>query len=277
MGYLLHFLPLLSLTAIEALALNLLVGRLDVLCMCQAAFVGFGAYTTAVLTTSAHWPVWLGIPAAVIGGALIGWCFGFLTATLNKERLVLATLAFQLLFTSAAVNWTDLTNGPEGIRGIPPLTILGPVLILALFASVLVLTYCLRLTLLGIIGDVLRESESFAAANGFDTRAVKSGYFALGAGTASLGGALFAHSATYIDPVSFSLNESVFLLSAVLIGGAGTPGGVLIGVFLVTVIPEALRFLGLQSAAAADIRQILYGIALLMVLVMRPQGVRQNA
>jgi len=277
MDYVLQFVPILWLTAIEALSLSVLAGRLDVICMCQAAFVGVGAYVTAILTTRAHLSMMIGIPMAVLVGCVFGWFFGLVTASLDKERLALATLAFQLLFSSVVVNWTAVTSGPEGISGIPQFAYPSFVLVAAMLAILLVTSFLLQRTLLGRIGDVMRESDSFAAACGFSTTAARSWHFAVGAGAASLGGALFAHRSSYIDPGSFSLGESVFLLSAVLIGGDKGWRGVLGGVALVTVIPEVLRFSPLQVLNGGQVRQVLYGVALLVVLLAGPRGVQAHA
>jgi branched-chain amino acid transport system permease protein len=112
----------------------------------------------------------------------------------------------------------------------------------------------------------------FAQASGKNVAAYKVQVFMLGAGLASVAGVLYAHYISFIDPTSFTVMESIFIISIVIIGGAGSLWGPVIGAVVLVTVPEALRFIGLPSAVAANLRQILYGGLLVAFMMWRPQG-----
>jgi branched-chain amino acid transport system permease protein len=118
----------------------------------------------------------------------------------------------------------------------------------------------------------IREDEVFAKAQGKNTVCFKVTAFAVSAALAAMAGSLYAHYITYIDPTSFTVMESILIISMVIIGGAGSLWGPLVGAVVLVTLPEALRFVGLPSAVAANLRQIIYGSLLVIMMMFRPRG-----
>jgi branched-chain amino acid transport system permease protein len=179
-------------------------------------------------------------------------------------------------------NWMELTNGPLGLPGIPQPEILGyrftsHLDFLALSFVFALLTYFISRRLVNSpFGNVLRsirEDELFAQSLGKNVNHYKVLVFSIGAGLAAIGGALYAYYITFIDPTSFTVPESIFMLSIVIVGGAGRLGGSILGAVLLIFIPELLRFIGMPSSIAANMRQILYGGLLVAFMVLRPEGI----
>ena len=178
-------------------------------------------------------------------------------------------------------NWVALTGGPLGLPGIPRpdffgLTVKshGGFLVLTWLCAAAVLVVCWRLARapFGRVLRALREDEVFAAALGKDVASFKVRVFALGAAMAAVGGCLYAYYITFIDPTSFTVMESIFIISIVIVGGAGSLRGAALGAAVLVIMPEALRFVGLPSSVAANLRQIFYGLMLILFMVFRPQG-----
>ncbi len=118
----------------------------------------------------------------------------------------------------------------------------------------------------------IREDEIFVLAAGKNIAAYKVLVFMIGAVMASIAGVIYAHYMSFIDPTSFTVMESIFIISIVIIGGAGSFWGLVIGAIVLVIMPEALRFIGMPSSVAANVRQILYGAALVACMMWRPQG-----
>jgi len=174
-----------------------------------------------------------------------------------------------------------LTRGPLGIPGIPPPTIFGwrvdsqwKFLLLAVIGAVAAYIVVNRISSspFGRVLHAIREDEIFAASLGKNTLRFKVTAFAVSAALAAMAGSLYAHYITYIDPTNFTLTESILIISMVIVGGAGSRWGPLTGVLVLVVMPESLRFIGLPSAIAANVRQIMYGVLLVVMMLFRPQG-----
>jgi branched-chain amino acid transport system permease protein len=185
-----------------------------------------------------------------------------------------------MITTGVLVNWVGVTNGPLGISGIGPFSLLGisvrsPFALLGLALLVCVLAVAIASSIqasrYGLVLRAIRSDELFAQSLGKNTLWFKVKIVGLSAVLASVAGVLYAHFLTYIDPASFTLMDSVQLLSMVVIGG-GRPLDAAAGTLLLVLLPEALRFLGLPAALAANLRQIAYGILIVVVVAFRPQG-----
>ncbi len=124
----------------------------------------------------------------------------------------------------------------------------------------------------GRVLRAIRDDEGFTQATGKNTLRFKVGAFAVSATLAAAAGSLYAHYVTYVDPTSFTVTESILVISMVIIGGAGSPWGPLIGAAILVTLPEALRFLGLPSSLAANLRQVFYGALLVAMMMLRPKG-----
>jgi branched-chain amino acid transport system permease protein len=199
----------------------------------------------------------------------------------HDDYFVLATLAFQVIIFNIFNNWISLTGGPLGIPGIPRPQLLGITIssrgsFLCFVSAVLLLSYLFLHRVVnspfGRILKAIREDEIFAVSLGKDVTKVKITVFVIGALFASIAGSLYAYYISFIDPTSFTVMESVFILSIVIIGGAGNLKGSVVGAAFMTFLPEILRFVGMSSSVAANMRQIIYGILLVVMMMSRPQG-----
>jgi len=179
-------------------------------------------------------------------------------------------------------NWTNLTNGPYGINGIPrpelfgwvlhtPLHYVGLVAIMNLM--LLSLVFVVYRSPFGITLKALRENELAGKSLGIHSNRMYLQAFVFAAALASLPGAFYAAYVTYIDPTSFTLKESIFQVAILLLGGTGNRKGPLIGVIIMLLLPELLRFIGLPDAVAHNVREIIYGLLLAILMYFRPQGI----
>jgi branched-chain amino acid transport system permease protein len=281
MDFLLHILVLFGIYTTLAISLDLLVGHTGLLSMSQAAFYGLGAYTSALLAVEFGLPFPASILAGMISAGLISFVVSLPSLRLHDDYFVIATFGFQIIAFSIFNNWMGLTRGPLGIPGIPRPNILGWKIesqlgfvalggIVALF-SYLVVTRIAE-SPFGRVLHAIREDELFAAALGKNTLGFKVAAFAVSGVLAASAGSLYAHYITFIDPTSFTVMESILVISMVIIGGAGSRWGPLIGAVVLVSLPEALRFLGLPSSVAANIRQVIYGALLVIMMTWRPRG-----
>jgi len=281
MEYLLHILILICIYVILSASLNLLAGYAGLLSIAHAAFYGVGAYVVAVMALNWHTPWWVNVVCAVVLSGLLGALVGVPSLRIRDDYFVIATFAFQVIAFSVLNNWVSLTGGPMGLPGIPHPVILGwqvsthlEFLLLVGFFCALTLWVCHRIVRspFGRVLKAVREDEVFAQAAGKNVAAHKMLVFVIGAGMAAVAGAMYAHYISFIDPTSFTVMESIFILSIVIIGGAGSLWGPVLGTVVLVTLPELLRFVGLPSSVAANVRQMLYGGLLVAFMMWRPQG-----
>lgn len=282
MEYLLHIAILICIYCIVGMSLNLIAGYTGLISIAHAAFYGIGAYTVALLSLRFGVNFLLAIPAAIAIAALFGFLIGFPSLRIRDDFFVIATFGFQVIIFSVMNNWMELTNGPLGLPGIPQPELFGyrftsHLDFLALSLFFVALTYLVSRRLVNSpFGNVLRsirEDDLFAQSLGKNVSYYKVLAFSVGAGLVAIGGALYAYYITFIDPTSFTVPESIFMLSIVIVGGAGRLGGSIVGAVLLVSIPEILRFIGMPSSIAANMRQILYGGLLVAFMMFRPKGI----
>jgi len=286
MEYFLHILVIVGIYAILAMSLDVIVGYTGIPSLGHAAFSLIGAYTSSLLALNLGVSPWLGLLAGGILASIAGVIVTFPALRLKGDYLALATFGFSIIAYSVAKNWVGLTRGPMGLPGIPQFEIklLGISFSLSkvwqyliLVIVIAVVTYLLLSMLLrrpfGRVLKSIREDEIASQTLGKDTPLFKLKVFMVGGFFAGIAGALYAHYITFIDPSSFTVMESITILLMVIFGGMGTLKGAVIGAFLLIVIPESLRFVGLPSSIAAPIRQMLYGLILVILMVYRPQGI----
>ncbi len=286
MEYLLHILILVCMFTALAASLDLLAGHGGFLSLAHAAFYGLGAYTSALIASS-QWAVGsgqsfvIGVVAGMAVAAAVSFVVSLPSLRLHDDYFVIATFGFQMILFSIFNNWMDLTRGPLGIPGIPQPVIFGWkvdshlefLLLSALFASfAYFVVYLLTSSPFGRVLHAIREDEVFAQSLGKNTLRFKVTAFAVSAALAAMAGSLYAHYITYIDPTSFTVMESILVISMVIIGGAGSLWGPLVGAVVLVTLPEALRFVGLPSSVAANLRQIIYGALLVVMMMARPKG-----
>ena len=290
-GYWVRVFASVGVFAVAALGLNVVVGLAGLLDLGYVAFFGVGAYTGALLGGAALSTVDRQLPflaVVLIGAAVaagVGVIIGAPTLRLRGDYLAIVTLGFGEIFRITVNNWTGLTRGPNGIAGIPDLAIgsfdfgerhelFG--ISLAGFTNyyfleiVLVLGAIIVFTRMddsriGRAWVAIREDETAAEAMGINTTRLKLLAFAMGAAMAGVAGTVNSHVTSQVSPDSYTFIESILLVAAVVLGGMGTVPGALLGSTLLFVIPEKLR-------AFQNTRLLLFGIALILIMRFRPQG-----
>jgi len=281
MNYLWHILVMINIYIILALSLNLVAGYTGLLSLCHAAFYGIGAYATTLLMMKADWGFFPSLFIAILLTAALSLIIAVPSLRFKGDYFVLATLGFQIIIFVILYNWVSLTRGPYGIPGIPIPKVCGiemsTVFRYFLFSGVIasicgLLLWMLKASPFGRVLKAIREDEIAAAALGKNVPLLKMAAFTIAAAFAAVPGALFAGYMRYIDPTSFTLMESVFVISILIIGGAGSFIGPIVGAVFMVILPEALRFLHIPDAIAANMRQIIYGLLLIILMRYRPQG-----
>ena len=281
MDYVLHILVMAGIYMILTLSLNLAVGFTGLSALGHAAFFCAGAYASSLLALDYGWSPWLGLPIGAITASVLGVIIGYPSLRVKGDYFALVTFGFGIIIYSIAKNWVALTRGPLGLPGIPPFTFFGYALteawaFLPLVLALAVLTYWIlhRVTEshYGLILKAVREDEVVAAATGHNVDGYKLTVFVVTAGFAGIAGSLYAHYITFIDPSSFTVNESIAVLLMVVFGGMASLRGSLWGAAILVMLPEALRFVGLPSSVAAPLRQMIYGLLLVLIMLRRPQG-----
>jgi len=281
MEYMLHIAILIGIYSILAVSLNLVVGHLGLVSLAHAVFYGIGAYAAAFVALRLDLPFPCGVVSAILLSCVLGVLVGAPSLRVRDEYFVITSFACQIIAFSVFNNWSQVTGGPLGLPGIPPPGLLG--WSLSSKWAILVLTglFCLSTLLIahrlvhspfGRVLKAIREDEVFAEAHGKAIAHFKIVTFVISAGLASMAGVVYAHYISFIDPTSFTLMESILVISMLIIGGSGSLGGPFLGAILLVALPEALRFVGLPSGVAANVRQVFYGILLVLFMVFRPQG-----
>lgn len=281
MDYTLHILVMIAIYGVLTVSLDLLVGQTGLLSIAHAAFYGIGAYSCALMATVCRAPFVISMITAILVAALISLMIALPSLRLHDDYFVVATFGFQMITVSVFNNWMGLTHGALGVPNIPQPVIFGwhvdsePefLLLCGVFAGLAyVVVGRLASSPFGRVLRTIREDEVVAKAVGKNTLRFKVAAFVVSAALAALAGGLYAQYITYIDPTSFTIMESILVLSMVIIGGAGSKWGPVIGAVALVTLPEALRFIGLPGSVAANLRQIFYGALLVLVMIFRPRG-----
>ncbi|MBU2548243.1 MAG: branched-chain amino acid ABC transporter permease [Proteobacteria bacterium] len=267
---------------ILAFGLNLIVGYTGQVSFCHAAFMGIGAYVSALLTLRAGFNFWTCLPFGIAAAGLLALLIGLPSFRLRGAYFSIITLAFGELVRIVFHNWRAVTNGPDGIPAIPaPPSIPVPLLsrldfsekwayyYLVLVAAVIcgLMLYAMVRSRLGRAFLAIREDESYAQSIGINTMRYKLLSFVLGAMFAGLAGCLYAHYFLYISPDSFTVFQSFDVLLMVIVGGMGSIVGPVIGVIFLTALPEYLHL-------AAGYRMVIYGFLLMVITILAPLGIR---
>src|SRR5262249_15156201 len=289
-----------------ALGLNIVVGYAGLLDLGYVAFFAVGAYFYALLASpqfGLHLPFWLLLPLGAAVAGVFGGLLGAPTLKLRGDYLAIVTLGFGEIIRIFLNNLNapvNVTNRPQGINLIDPVRLAGfslaqthtvfgisfpsvynyYYLFLALTLAVVFVSMRLENSRIGRAWVAIREDEVAAAAMGINTRNVKLLAFAMGASFGGVSGGLFAGFQGFVSPESFTLWESITILCMVVLGGMGNIPRVVRGAVLLVVLPAALRYLGpLQQAlfgrvlaGPGDLRFLVFGLALILVMLLRPSG-----
>jgi branched-chain amino acid transport system permease protein len=289
-----------------ALGLNIVVGYAGLLDLGYVAFYAVGAYLYALLASphfGLHLPFWVILPLGALTAGLFGVLLGAPTLRLRGDYLAIVTLGFGEIIRIFLNNLNapvNITNGPQGINLIDPIAFGDFVLskshtfgettvpgvynyyYLFLVLAMLIVFISMRLqdSRIGRAWVAIREDEVAAEAMGINTRNIKLLAFAMGAACGGVSGGLFAGFQGFVSPESFNLMESIMILCMLVLGGMGNIPGVILGAVLLTVLPEALRYIGdLQDYVfgrvlvdPSDLRMLLFGLALVAMMIYRPAG-----
>jgi branched-chain amino acid transport system permease protein len=282
MAYLIHIAILASLYSMLALSLNLVVGEAGLLSVTQAAFMGIGAYTVALLTLGGGMNFFLALLIGVLLSGLVALLLSVVFSRLSGDYYALGTFGFNIIIFSVMLNWQSLTNGPLGVPGIPRPELLGYVfasnlsflvLSLVMLAAVYGTSVLITRSAFGRVLHGIREDEEAIAVFGYHPFAYKLVIFTISGMLAAVAGGLFASYLSYIDPSSFQLTISILILAMVILGGLSSHRGAVLGAVVLIVFPELLRFVGFPDGVAAQLRQTSYGLLLILLMLYRPQGI----
>jgi branched-chain amino acid transport system permease protein len=295
-----------------ALGLNIVVGFAGLLDLGYIAFYAVGAYTYALLASpqfNVHLPFWIILPIGAAVAALFGVLLGAPTLKLRGDYLAIVTLGFGEIIRILLNNLSrpvNITSGPQGIARIDPFTLdgfsfgtyqtflglewSGPIkyyyLLLLLALGIIVVNVRLQNSRIGRAWEAIREDEIAARAMGIDTRNLKLLAFAMGASFGGVAGGMFSAIQGFISPESFVLVESIMVVCMVVLGGMGNIWGVILGALLLSFAPEILRWtvtpvqealFGRMVIEPEVIRMLLFGLALVLVMLFRPAGLLPSA
>lgn len=281
MEYILHLLILVCIYTILSQSLSLVSGYSGQISLAHAGFYGIGAYTAALMSVSFGTPPLLNMLLALLLSGIVAYIVAKVAVKTVDDYFVVFTLGIQVVMFSVMNNWQSVTNGPLGIPGIPSFTIFGisieskwAFLLVSAFFTALV-WFVLNNLMKSPFGRVLKalsEDEVYTGSLGKNVARAKVISFVISGMLASIAGVLYAHYISYIDPTSFTLDESIFILSIVIIGGMRNLRGVFLAAVFLVLLPEALRFVGMPSSIAANMRQIIYGVALIVIVSQKKKG-----
>jgi branched-chain amino acid transport system permease protein len=272
--YLMHIVSLAMIFAIAALALQLLLGFAGLLSIGQAAFLGIGAYTSALLTTALAMPFELGFLAAGLVAGIASLTLVPITR-LRGVYLAVATLGFTIIVHLVILNEEWLTGGSFGLLRIPwptlgPWSLRGEVPTYYLCLAVLVLTFIALHRLIpsrfGRALQAIMQDEDAARASGINVTYYKSQAFVVAAVITGFAGSLFAHHAHYLNPNDFTFWKSIEILIMVAVGGIGSFAGAVAGAFVVVLLPEYLR-------AVDEFRMVIFGGLLIVFMGLGESGI----
>jgi branched-chain amino acid transport system permease protein len=259
---------------ILALGLNVVVGFAGLLNLGFVAFYAIGAYSYALLNTRFGLDFWSALPFSVVLTSVAGFLLAVPALRLRGDYLAIVTLGFGEITRLILNNWDSVTRGPNGISGIAPPEImsvsLGKLsyyyyLVLSFVIVTVFITRRVYASRIGRAWVAIREDEIASSVTGINTTLYKLYACAFGAFWAGLAGAVFAGKMQFVSPESFSFMESVLILCMVILGGLGSIAGVIVGAFLLVLLPEVLREVQLY-------RMLALGIGLVLLMVYRPQG-----
>jgi branched-chain amino acid transport system permease protein len=277
--YLLQVLTNAWLLGMIAMSVTLVTGTAGQTSLGQAGFVAIGAYTASLLTLRLHWPFELALITAALFTAVIGTLLVLPAFRLRAHYVAIATIGIGEIVSQVILNWDAVTNGPMGLMGIAPPTFLGIEMprgpfdfaaaiywyTLGLLILLALFQWRLISSSLGRIWRAIREDEVAAQAYGISLNRYKALAFASSAFIAGVSGAFTAHMYSYINNETFNNSWSILALTMAILGGMGNIAGAIIGALALTLLPELFRGL-------VEYRYLLYGLALVLLIRFRPQG-----
>lgn len=276
MSHIIDILIFMSIWVILAQSLNVALGFTGLLNFGHIAFFGIGAYTSALLGL-AGCPFVISIFSSAILAMLFGFLLGLPTIRLKEHYLAIATLGFGAIIYDILLNWQGLTRGPFGLPGIPRPTFFEGTFsyfLLTLGIAIIsnIIIYIIIKSPFGKTLEVIREDELAASAIGINVFKYKLQSLMISAFFAGIAGSLFAHFMTFLDPSSFKLIETIYIILLVVFGGLGSFWGAILGTVILVILPEPLRFLPLPPYTVGPLRQLLYAVLLIVMILYKPSG-----
>jgi branched-chain amino acid transport system permease protein len=282
-AYLINLAVLIGINAILAVSLNFVLGYAGIFSMAHAVFFGVGAYTATFVAAQLGGGFIVSTVAGMAAAGVLSLALALPALRVRGEYFVAASLGLQMLAITVFSEWKAFTGGIGGITNIPPATILGYrlgspaeylVLTLACLAGVLLVLTLLVRGSFGRSLKAIRDNEAAAATYGKNVAVIKTIAVAASSALAAVGGSLYAFYMSYVNVESFVLDTSVLLIAMVIIGGVATMTGPLVGTVLILLLPALLSYLpGLPATEIGSIQQIVYGVAMVLLMIFRPGGV----
>jgi len=281
MEYLINLGILFCIYGVLALSLNMVVGMTGLLSLGHAAFFGIGAYATAIVMTGFGINFFTSLLIGAVINIAVAYIVGRILSRFSGGYYAIVSAGLAIIVYSLLLNWKDLTNGPLGIFGIPKPSISGLAidsnaaflgLAFIILVAIFVLYRWIDKSSYGRGLKAIRQDEELATVMGYPVEQFKNIIFLLSAVVAGIAGALFASYIAFIDPSTFQIHESIFLFTIIIIGGLASSVGSIVGALILLSLPEVLRFVGLPYETAAQLQQIIYGLALILIMVYRPRG-----
>ena len=273
-SYYVFIMATMALTAIAGVGLNVLLGLTGQISFGHVGFYALGAYAVAILTVADKWSFWAALPVAALLAGVTGALLALPAVRVRGPYLAMVTIAFGFIVEHVAVEWRGLTGGQNGIMGIPQPSAFGvafgergvALAALVLAAGATLAYWRLSRSRWGSAMRAVKDSETAAESIGLDPVRVKTAAFTVSAVCAGIAGALFAPLSGFVTPSTFTFSQSILFVLAVIIGGAGSVAGPLVGAAIVVLLPELL-------AGLAEYRLLFFGGLLLAVLWAAPDGV----
>ena len=270
-SYYVFIMATLGLTALVGIGLNVLLGLAGQVSFGHVGFYAIGAYTAAVLTVALKWNFWLALPVAALLAGATGALLALPAMRVRGPYLAMVTIAFGFVIENIAVEWRGVTGGQNGLMGSARPTWLDTERAIAIAAIVLAALatwgfHLLSKTRWGAAMRAVKDSEVAAESIGLDPVRIKTAAFAISAVCAGVAGAFFFALSGFVTPSTFAFSQSILFVLVVIIGGAGSLAGPLVGATIVVLLPEFL-------AALAEYRLLFFGALLLGVLWLAPDGV----
>jgi branched-chain amino acid transport system permease protein len=277
-NYAMRVIIYIGLYIVLALGLNVVMGFTGLLNIGHAAFYAVGAYATAILMVKYGMSFWLTIPVGMFFGIILGILLGFPTLRVRDDYLAIVTLGFGQIVYIVANNWMGMTRGPRGIPGIPAPRIVFfdwqfviesyPAYYYLILLFVFITIYaCVRIidSRVGLAWMAIREDEDVAAVMGINLVYYKTLAFGFSAALGALAGSFFAVFQSFVSPNSFTILESVIIITIPILGGLGSIPGTIIGAIIMIGGPELFR-------AASEYRMVIMGAFMVVMMIVRPQG-----
>jgi branched-chain amino acid transport system permease protein len=281
MEFVLNILVMSGIFAILCLSLNLIMGYGGMFHLGHGALFAIGAYAAALISLHLKWPFLAEMLAAAIVTTLFGLIISYPAIRLKGDYLSFTTFGFAVVIYAVVSNWTRVTGGPVGLPNVAAVNLFGLKIKGDLEYLALVMAFCLFTWFIirrivkapyGRTIESMREDEIAATASGRNVNALRITVFCVGAFFAGIAGVLYVHYIGIADPTGFTTTVSFTVVSMTLIGGTGSLTGPIAGACLIVIIPNLFRWVGLPGLYAEQFKNIIFSIALIIIMLTRPQG-----